>query len=79
MSRAYGEPHGTRDQIDHRTPLERHGSGLGRERRIVERTFARLHQRRRLLVRYERRADIREAFLAFAWYLTCWRRPAQLG
>jgi transposase len=51
-----------------------HGSGLGRERWVVERTLAWLHQRRRLLVRYDRRADIHEAFLALACCLICWRR-----
>jgi transposase len=35
-----------------------HGSGHGRYRRVVERTFAWLHNFKRLLVRYERRADI---------------------
>jgi transposase len=40
-----------------------HGSGLGKVRYVVERTFARLHGMRRLRVRYERRADIHEAFL----------------
>jgi transposase len=59
--------------------LSGHGSGLGRERWVVERTFAWLHQRRRLLVRYERRADIHEAFLSLACCLICWRRLAQLG
>jgi transposase len=34
-----------------------HGSGLGRHRWVVERTFAWLHNFKRLLVRYERRAD----------------------
>ena len=34
-----------------------HGSGLGRERWVVERTFPWLHNFKRLLVRYERRAD----------------------
>ena len=43
-----------------------HGSGLGRHRWVVERTFARLHQFKRLLVRYDRRHDIHEAFLALA-------------
>jgi transposase len=51
-----------------------HGSGLGRERWIVERTFAWLRNRRRLLVRYERRSEIHEAFLALACCLICWRR-----
>ncbi len=32
-----------------------HGSGLGRYRWVIERTFAHLHQFKRLLVRYERR------------------------
>jgi hypothetical protein len=47
--------------------------------RSSERTFAWLHQRRRLLVRYECRADIHEAFLSLACCLICWRRLAQLG
>jgi len=51
-----------------------HGSGLGRDRWVVERTFAWLHQRRRLLVRYDRRSDIHEAFLSLACCLICWRR-----
>jgi transposase len=41
-----------------------HGSGLGRWRWVVERTFAWLSQFRRLRVRYDRRADIHEAFLS---------------
>ena len=36
----------------------------GRYRWVVERTFAWLHQFKRLLVRYDRRAEIHEAFLA---------------
>jgi transposase len=52
----------------------KHGSGLGRFRWVVERTFAWLHQFRRLLVRYERRADIHEAFLAIGCCLICSRR-----
>jgi transposase len=51
-----------------------HGSGLGRWRWVVERTFAWLHQFKRLLVRYDRRADIHEAFLALACCLVCFRR-----
>ena len=35
-----------------------HGSGLGRARWVVERTFAWLHHYKRLLIRYERRHDI---------------------
>jgi transposase len=49
-----------------------HGSRLGRWRWVVERTFAWLNQFRRLRVRYEKRADIHEAFLALACALLCW-------
>ena len=51
-----------------------HGFGLGRERRIVERTFAWLHNRRRLLLRTDRRHETQEAFLDLACCLICWRR-----
>ena len=51
-----------------------HGSGLGRYRWVVERTFAWLHQFKRLLIRYDRRAEIHEAFLALACCLVCFRR-----
>jgi transposase len=40
---------------------------------MVERTFAWLNQFRRLRVRYERRADIHEAFLSLGCALICWR------
>jgi transposase len=53
-----------------------HGSGLGRYRWVVERTFAWLHQFKRLLVRYDRRHDIHQAFLALACCLVCYRRLA---
>ena len=62
--------HQTRD----RPPQHRHGSGLGRYRWVVERTFAWLHQFKRLLVRYDRRAEIHEAFLAIGCCLVCFRR-----
>jgi transposase len=52
-------------------PKSEHGSGLGRERWVVERTISWLHQYRRLRVRYERRADIHEAFLQIAGSLIC--------
>lgn len=39
---------------------------LGRKRWVVERTIAWFHRFRRLLVRYERRADIHQAFLTLA-------------
>jgi transposase len=55
-----------------------HGSGLGTVRWVVERTFAHLHQFKRLLVRYERRADIHQAFLAIGCCLICWRRHEKL-
>jgi len=45
---------------------------LGRHRWVVERTFAWLHRNRRLLVRYERRDDIRAAFLHLGCALICW-------
>jgi transposase len=51
-----------------------HGSGLGRYRWVVERTFAWLHHFKRLLVRYERRKEIHQAFLAIACCLICFRR-----
>jgi transposase len=51
-----------------------HGSGLGRARWVVERTFAWLHHFKRLLVRYDRRQEIHEAFLALACCLVCFRR-----
>jgi hypothetical protein len=53
---------------------EIHGSGLGRQRWVVERTFAWLHNRRRLLVRTDRRDDIHEGFLALTCCLICWRQ-----
>ncbi len=46
---------------------------LGRHRWVVERTIAWLHRHRRLLVRYERRADIHQAFLSLGCALICWR------
>jgi transposase len=51
-----------------------HGSGLGRYRWVVERTFAWLHNLKRLRVRYERRADIHHALLALGCCLICYRR-----
>jgi transposase len=50
-----------------------HGSGLGRWRWVVERTFAWVNQLRRLRVRCEKRADIHEAFLASGCILICWK------
>jgi transposase len=56
-----------------------HGSGLGRWRWIVERTFAWLNQFRRLRVRYEKRADIHEALLALACAVICWKALERQG
>ena len=44
---------------------------MGRYRWTVERTFAWLSYFRRLTVRYERRADIHEAFLELGCVLVC--------
>jgi len=51
-----------------------HGSGLGVHRWLVERTLSWLHQFRRLRVRYERRADIHEAFLSLGCSIIRFRR-----
>ncbi len=56
----------------------RHGSGLGTYRWVVERTFAWLHGFRRLRIRWERRADIREAFLKLACCLITHRQLSSL-
>ena len=48
-------------------------SHLGKHRWVVERTFAWFHRYRRLLVRYERRADIHLAFLSLAAALIAFR------
>jgi len=48
-----------------------HGSGLGIYRWVVERTLSWLHQFRRLRVRWERRADIHEAFLTLGCIRIC--------
>jgi transposase len=47
---------------------------LGRHRWVVERTLAWLSCYRRLCVRYERRADIHEAFLELGCALVCFSR-----
>jgi IS5 family transposase len=49
---------------------------LGRHRWVVERTLAWLNRFRRLTVRYERRADIHQAFLLLGCSLVCLRRLA---
>jgi transposase len=55
-------------------PHDRHGSGLGRRRWVVERTISWLHQYRRLRVRYERRADIHQALLTIGCCLICFKQ-----
>jgi transposase len=52
---------------------EPHGSGLGVYRWVVERTLSWLHQLKRLRVRFERRADIHEAFLLLGCAVICLR------
>ncbi|MFE3527146.1 IS5 family transposase [Streptomyces sp. NPDC059161] len=51
-----------------------HGSGLGKVRWVVERTFAWLHQFKRLRTRYERRADLHQGLLDLACSIICLRR-----
>jgi transposase len=51
-----------------------HRSGLGTQRRVVERAFAHLHWFRRLRIRWEIRDHIHEAFLTLGCALICWRR-----
>ena len=46
---------------------------LGRHRWVVERTLAWLNRYRRLTVRYERRADIHQAFLTLGCALICFK------
>lgn len=50
-----------------------HGSGLGRERWVVERSFAWLHNFRRLRIRYERRAELHLAFMQLGCAVICQR------
>ena len=54
------------------------GSGLGVWRWVVERTISWLHAHRRLRVRYERRADIHEAFMNIGCILICWNHYDKL-
>ena len=46
---------------------------LGRHRWVAERDFAWLHRNRRLLVRYERRPELHDAFLSLGCALVCWQ------
>jgi transposase len=51
-----------------------HGSGLGKTRWVVERTFTWLHQFKRLRIRYETRADLHLGLLQLACSIICLRR-----
>ncbi len=51
-----------------------HGSGLGKNRWVVEAAFALLRWFCRLRIRWEIRADIHHAFLTLGCAITCWRR-----
>ena len=53
-----------------RTP---HGSGLGVDRWVVERTISWFHQFRKLRVRYERRDDIHQGLCDLAEVLITFR------
>ena len=53
-----------------RTP---HGIELGATRWVVGRTLSWLHQFHRLRIRYERRADIHQAFLTLGCAIICHR------
>jgi transposase len=55
-----------------------HGTGLGTFRWIVEKSFAWLHGFRGLRIRWERRADIHEAFLKLACCLITHRKIGSL-
>jgi len=56
-----------------------HGSGLGRLRWVVERSFAWLHAFRRLRTRYQRRADTHHAMISLACSIICPTEPAHLA
>jgi transposase len=57
---------------------EEHGSGLGTQRWVVERSFTWLHQFRRLRIRWERDPDLHLAFMHLACAIVCWRRLRSL-
>lgn len=50
-----------------------HGSGLGKQRWVVERSFAWLHNFRRLRTRYERHAELHLAFMQLGCAVICQR------
>jgi transposase len=50
-----------------------HGSGLGKLRWVVERTFSWLHQLRRLRIRWERHPELHQAFMHLGCAVICQR------
>jgi transposase len=50
-----------------------HGSGLGAQRWVIERTFAWLHNFRRLRTRYQRDGGLHVAFMQLGCAVTCHR------
>lgn len=50
-----------------------HGSGLGKQRWVVERSFAWLHNFRRLRTRYERLPELHLAFMQLGCAVICQR------
>jgi transposase len=76
--RAYdSEPHRDRLRgrgIDPQIARRRtgHGSGLGRYRWVVERTFSWFHRPRKLRLRTDWRADMQEALMSLCCSLICW-------
>ena len=82
--RAYDAEEKIRNPLRRRgiTPLiakrnTQHGSGLGKQRYVVEAAFDWLFNQRRLRVRYEKRDDIHDAFLIIGCLLICWNRITQ--
>ena len=73
------ELHRRRVKVRVARPSDPHGSGLGQKRWVVERTISWLHQYRRLRVRYERRADIHQAFLTIGCCLICFKQLQAAG
>ena len=63
-----------RRQAGHRAAGAGHGSSLGRERWVVERSFAWLHNLRRLRTRYGRNDGLHLAFMLLGCAVVCQRR-----
>ncbi|MDQ0792181.1 transposase [Streptomyces sp. B1I3] len=67
-------PPRSRHHAEDRPQGTAHGTGLGKTRWVVERTFAWLHQFKRLRTRYEIRADLHLGLLRLACSIICLRR-----